>query len=116
MHVDEIERVFDCVLIAALYLPGFIVFSTVGLSHMTNIKRDFYQDVYTILNRILLTIWTKCAFRVLNPRHWSLAKQRSLESLKEMAYSTYTNRNFIKAATQKPLISSITQQLWSDLF
>ena len=89
------------VLIAALYLPGFIVFSTVGLSHMTNIKRDFYQDVYTILNRILLTIWTKCAFRVLNPRHWSLAKQRSLESLKEMAYSTYTNRKLHQRSNTK---------------
>ena len=53
MHVDEIERVFDYALIAALYLPGFIVSSAVRLSHMTNIlKRDFYQDVYTILNRI----------------------------------------------------------------
>ena len=29
---------------------------------------------YTILNRIKFMIWTICAFRVLNPRHWSLAK------------------------------------------
>ena len=40
-----------------------------------NMKKDFYLDVYTILNRIQLTIWTICAFRVLNPRQWSLAKQ-----------------------------------------
>ena len=31
-------------------------------------KKDFYLDVCTILNRIKLTIWTICAFRVLNPR------------------------------------------------
>ena len=40
-----------------------------------NIKRDFYYDVYTIFNRIKLTIWTICAFRVLNPHQWSLAKE-----------------------------------------
>ena len=49
-------------------------------------KRDFYQDVYTILNTILnrikLTIWTICAFRVLNPRQWSLAKQSTFKRLK----------------------------------
>ena len=33
-----------------------------------NTKRDFYSDVYTILNRIELTIWTICAHRVPNPR------------------------------------------------
>ena len=31
--------------------------------------------VYTMLNRIYLTIWTICAFRVLNPHQWSLSKQ-----------------------------------------
>ena len=35
--------------------------------------------VYT-LKRIKLTTWTICAFRVLNPRQWSLAKQSSLKS------------------------------------
>ena len=45
-------------------------------------KRDFYLDVYTILNRIQLTIWTICAFRVLNPRQWSLAKFQSYTILK----------------------------------
>ena len=32
-------------------------------------------DVYTILNRIQLTKWTICAFRVLNHHQWSLAKK-----------------------------------------
>ena len=40
-----------------------------------NSNRDFYQDVYTIFNRIKLTKWTICAFRVLNPHQWSLAKR-----------------------------------------
>ena len=42
-----------------------------------NIKRDFFQDVYTIFNRIWLTIWTICAFPVLNPHQIlvSLAKK-----------------------------------------
>ena len=39
-----------------------------------NSNRDFYLDVYTIFNRNKLTIWTIWAFRVLNPRQWSLAK------------------------------------------
>ena len=30
-----------------------------------NINRDFFLDVYTILNQIKYTIWTLCAFRVL---------------------------------------------------
>ena len=38
-------------------------------------KRDFYLDVYTILNRIQLTIWAICAFRVLNPHMWPLSKK-----------------------------------------
>ena len=48
-----------------------------------NIKRDFYLDVYTILNRIKLTIWTICAFRVINPHQWSLSKQSSLKVEKD---------------------------------
>ena len=32
-----------------------------GTSYMTNMKRYFYLDVYTILNRNELTIWTICA-------------------------------------------------------
>ena len=38
----------------------------------TNTKRGFYSDVYTILNRIWLTIWTICAFQVMNPLQWKL--------------------------------------------
>ena len=37
-------------------------------------NRDFYQDVYTSFNRIKLTIWTICTFRVLNPHQWSTLK------------------------------------------
>ena len=44
-------------------------------------KRDVYKDVYNtpFLNPILLTIWTICAFQLLNPRRRSLAKQSSLK-------------------------------------
>ena len=49
-----------------------------------NMNRDFYLDVYTILNRITLTKWTICTFRVLNPRQWSLAKQSNSNSRKVM--------------------------------
>ena len=40
----------------------------------TNIKRYCYLDVYTILIRISLTILTICAFLVLTPCQWSLAR------------------------------------------
>ena len=46
-------------------------------------KRD--KDVYTILNRISLTIWTIWAFRVQNPLQWFLAKQSSLKRWKEIS-------------------------------
>ena len=35
-------------------------------------------------NRIELTTWTICAFRVLNPHQWSLAKKWNLKSCKVM--------------------------------
>ena len=47
-------------------------------------KSDFYLDVYTILNRIQLTKWTICAYRVLNPRQWFIAKQRNSKSWRVM--------------------------------
>ena len=37
-----------------------------------------------------LTIWTICAFRVLNPRQWSLAKQSSSKSWRVMPKSAET--------------------------
>ena len=40
-----------------------------------NMKRNFYLDVNTILNRILLRMWAICAFRVLNPHQWPLSKK-----------------------------------------
>ena len=47
------------------------------------IKRD--QDAYTILNRISVTVWAICAFRLQNPHQWFLAKQSSLKGWKEMS-------------------------------
>ena len=44
-------------------------------------NRDFYLDVYTILYRIQFTKWTICAFRVLNPRQWSLAKPSNSKAI-----------------------------------
>ena len=54
-------------------------FNLLRLNRYWNIQRDFYLDRYTILSRIELTTWTLCAFRVLNPRQWSLAKQSKLK-------------------------------------
>ena len=48
-----------------------------------NIKRDFYLDVYTVLIRIKFTRWTICAFRVLNPHQWSLAKMSYFQKMKK---------------------------------
>ena len=40
------------------------------------IQIETSTKIYTpFLNRIELTTWTICAFRVLNPRQWSWAKQ-----------------------------------------
>ena len=41
-----------------------------------------WQCISSFVFYIKLTIWTICAFRVLNPRQWSLAKERSLKSWK----------------------------------
>ena len=65
------------------------------------IKRDFYSDVYTILNMIQLTKWTICAFQVLNPRQWFLAKQCSL-------------KNGWKSMPKKCLNSTSTQKGWCN--
>ena len=52
-----------------LHVPSGTPWSTSSDTHqVVEIKRDFYSDTYTILNRILLTVWTICAFWVLNPR------------------------------------------------
>ena len=67
------------------YLMLDVFFSnghSVNPVHFSNMNRDFYQSVYTIFNRIKLTIWTICAFRVMNPNQWSLAKQISIKSWK----------------------------------
>ena len=51
---------------------------------IANSNRDFYWELYTIFNRIKFTIWTICAFRVLNLHQWSLAKTCSKKSWKVM--------------------------------
>ena len=51
-----------------LSLPGWMTTLPV------NAYRDFYWDINIILNQIKFTIWIICAFRVLNPLQWSLAK------------------------------------------
>ena len=57
-------------------------------------KRDFYLYEYTILNRIQLTKWTICAFRVLNPCQWSLAKQSISKSFLFELFRTVYPRNY----------------------
>ena len=57
---EEDSILFDMISMATLELPQRQL--------NVNVKRDYYLDVYTILNRIKLTNWTICAFRVLNPR------------------------------------------------
>ena len=43
---------------------------------VVKIQIETSTKMYTpFLNRIKLTTWTICAFRVLNPRQWSWAKQ-----------------------------------------
>ena len=67
-------------LIGSLVWTGLLVGGVQGFDFISDAFlhiiswRDFYYDVYTILNQIELTIWTIWAFRVLNPRQWSLAK------------------------------------------
>ena len=62
-----------------LHVPSGTPWSTSSDTHqVVEIKRDFYSDVYTILNQIEFTVWTICAFRVLNPGQCSLAKESSI--------------------------------------
>ena len=81
------------------------------------IKIYFFQDVYTILNRIQLTTWTICAFRVMNPHQWSFAKQSGLKwkcwpnsaetSWSQKGWSNYpTKLQFKSILTQKSLMLS----------
>ena len=57
--------------------------STVELRYM---KRDFYLHCRCSHNfkSDLIRIWTKCAFRVLFPHQWSVAKQRCLKCWRVM--------------------------------
>ena len=96
------------------WLRILYVFESINQLFEYNIKRGFYSDVYTILSRDLInnidhilkrilllcihhfknqiwfTVWTICAFRVLNPNQWSLAKQSGLKSWKLMPKITKT--------------------------
>ena len=68
--VDLFDKIVKLILLYGCEIWGFsnyILLERVQLK-FCNINIDLYQDVYTILNRIYLTIWTICAFRVLNPR------------------------------------------------
>ena len=69
-----------------------------------NIKRDFFLDVYTILNRIWLTIRTIYAFRVLNTHQWSLAKTMKFQILQPCwRVDIYQPRNNSKLRTRSDL-------------
>ena len=51
----------------------------------------FYEDVYTILNRIQLTIWTIYPFRVMNPHQCMILSQTKwFQKLKVMTQMCQT--------------------------
>ena len=60
-----------------LHVPSGTHWSTSSDTHqVVQIYKDTVTKMYTpFLIGIKLTIWTICAFRVLNFRQWSLAKQ-----------------------------------------
>ena len=83
------------------------------LRSLSNITRDFFYDVYTILNRIWLTICTMCAFRVMNPNQWSLTKQSRFKSLKwlpESAKTSWSQKEWCKKPTQLQFQSILIQK------
>ena len=59
-----------------LHVPLGTHWSTSSDTHqVVEIQIETSTKMYTpFFKRIKLTIWTICAFRVLNPRQWSLAK------------------------------------------
>ena len=63
---------------------GHVVMTSTFNWIIWNIERHFHLDVYTIVNRNELTIWTICAFRALNPHQWSLAKPSTFKNRKVM--------------------------------
>ena len=61
-----------------LHVPSGTHWSTSSDTRQV-VEIQIEKDVYTIFNRIKLTIWTICAFRVLNPRQLSLANHCNLK-------------------------------------
>ena len=59
-----------------LHVPSGTHWSTSSDTHqVVEIQIETSTKMYTpFFNRIKWTIWTICAFRVLNPHQWSLAK------------------------------------------
>ena len=53
-------------------------------AHLYGYKKRLLLRCIHHFNRILFTIWTICAFRVLNPHQWSFARQWNLKSWKVM--------------------------------
>ena len=85
------------------------------LQCIININRDFYLDVYTILNRIKLTTWTICAFRILNPRKWSLVKESKWKSWKIMpkrAERSFSQKRWCNKPTNFQFLSILTNNFY----
>ena len=68
-----------------LHVPSGTPWSTSSDTHqVVEIKKETSTKMYTPF------IWTICAFRVMNPRQWSLAKESSLKRWKYMPNSAKT--------------------------
>ena len=69
-----------------LHVPSVTQWSTSSDTHqVVKIQIETFTKMYTpFFNLIELTTWTICAFRVLNPRQWSWAKQVVKKSWKVM--------------------------------
>ena len=116
IEIHQIWSYIDVRILKILGWKGFL-----SLLNNKNTKRDFYSDVYTILNRILLSIWTICAFRVLNPRHWSLAKQFIVEKrwLKidapKVPKTNWTQKGWCNKATELQFQLHVIWRWWAFL-
>ena len=82
-------------------------------------ERNLYLDVYTILNWIQFTIPTICAFRVLNPHQWSLARESSLKIVKWCIKSTKsrkTQKGWCNKPTKLQFQSILTRKIMTLFF
>ena len=67
-----------------------------------------------IVTSFLLKIWTICAFRVLNPRRWSLAKETSWKSWNIMPVSaerSLSQKGWCNKPTKLQFLSILTQKI-----